>query len=167
MEENKKKVYVDRDIISIKINFDEVDNWRKPGSDDLPVYSFLSFYSAIGLDPYIKEYCESEEGRQIVALDNILCNFNTLKRIKEYVQKQWKIYSLDINSDYNVVWDESIYKKGEKHYAKRLKKKIEKCLALDLSQYCPGLDDELEDDVVVFRVFDLKEKEEENEQEQI
>ena len=76
------KAYQELEIVKVKVDFDKLDKWVKPGSDDLPVYSFLSLYEACGLEPYIKQYSETHNNAQIVAADNLLCNFYTLQHLK-------------------------------------------------------------------------------------
>lgn len=145
------------DVIKVKIDFEKLDNWRS--EKDLPVCGFLSLYEALGLTPHIKEYADGQGGVKIAPLNNILCNFYTIQHLRNYIKGNWEIYSLDIDGDNHVFWDESgSYKAWQKHYKKRLKKRIESCLNYDFNNYCPGLDEDLEDDVIVFRIYEEEEE---------
>lgn len=84
MEETNKQEFID--ITTIKLDFDALDKWTKPDSDDLPIYSFLSLYEACGLSPIIKKYSEEQGIKQFAPLDIIYCNFYTLQRIKNYIE---------------------------------------------------------------------------------
>lgn len=129
----------------------------------LPIYSFISFYRAIGLLPYITKY-KDETGKSVVCFDNILCNFNTLCDIKDFIKNQWQIYSLDIDGDNHVFWKEDQFG-HEQHYKKELSNKISRSLSKDFSSYCPGEDPELNDNEIVFRTFVITETEEEKQEE--
>lgn len=169
MEEEKKEFkYVDHDIVKIKFNFDDIDKWRRNSDkedEDFPVCSFLSFYEACGLEEYFKKYNE-ETGKQIIAFDNLFCNFYTLQAIKNYIKKQWQIYSLDIDGDLHVFWRKDDTYGKSKHYPRKLKNRVEKSITFDFANFCPGEDDELEDYEIVFRVFEKVEVTDEDVQEE-
>ena len=149
MEENKIIV---KDLAKININFDDIDKWRK-GEEEFPVYGFLSFYEACGLEPVVRKYFEEHDNKTMAPFDVIFCNFYTLQRIKNYLKDQWAVYSLDLKGDNQVVWKQSVYGKN-KHYPRRISKKVEHSLLLDVTNYCPGIDDELEDNQIVFRIVE-------------
>lgn len=151
------------ELARVQINWGDLDKWIKPNSDDLPVYSFLSIYEACGLQPIFQKYYDENNNKQIIAADNLMCNFYTLQAMKNYIERNWQVYSLDINGDNHVFWKKSKYGKTQ-HYPKTLSKKIKACLAADFGNFCPGLDDELPDNTLVFKVYNkrLVEKNEEN-----
>lgn len=154
--EEEKKTYQETEIIKVKVDFDKLESWVKPGSDNLPVYSFLSLYEACGLEEHIRKYSEEHNNLQFVAADNLLCTFYTLQHLKFFIENQWKIYSLDINEDNHVVWDTRKYGKHEKHYARKLSKKLQSCINADFMNFCPGImedDDSLGDDEISFRIY--------------
>ncbi len=122
----------------------------------LPVRGCISLYEASGLIPMIQKYSEEHDGAQITPYDNLLCNFATLQRIKTFLEDQWGYYSINIDKDNHVFWDTKKYPAGTKHYKKSLTNKVKTCVVLDFTNYCCGLDDDLEDDVIVFRVFTKK-----------
>ena len=145
------KKYVHKDIKEVKINFEELEDYIDKSST-LPICSFISLYRVAGLVDEMKKY-RQETGKQIVPIDNIVCNFDTLDAAKKFVENQWKIYSIDIDADEHVFWKEDQYG-HEKHYAKNLSDKIKGAVFSDFLNYCPGTDDDLEDDVFVFRIFE-------------
>lgn len=158
-DENKNMIYDEKIIATVKLDFTELEEWRKEDSDDIPVCSLLSLYTACGIQDSIKDYCK--DGEKVTALDNLACNFTTLQKIKSFIESNWMEYSLDIDADNHVFWDTSKYAKNERHYAKKLKSKIQYSINQDFINFCPGIDDELDDDVLVFRVFFKTEKTEE------
>lgn len=149
MEEEDKKDY--EELASVKIDLEALRGWRKPGSDDLPITGFLSLYEALGLEKAIKEYCDG--GRQIAAIENLACNFYTMRALKRFIEEQWQIYSLDIDGDSHVFWDPSSKYGRERHYPKKVRDRIASCIAMDFLNYCPGIDDELPDNVISLRVY--------------
>lgn len=157
--------YIDRDIQLFKVNLEELENWRDNTPEGLPICGFISFYRAIGIEAKVKEIKELEN-RDIVPFDNILCNYFTLQAIKNFIKRQWKIYSIDIDQDNHVFWKNDQYG-HDKHYEKNLPSKVDASLTIDFAHYCPGEDDELEDYELVIRLFDKTEEEsEENEENQ-
>ena len=157
-EKEQEKKVIEKDIVKIKIDFNKLDTWHS--EKDLPVCSFISLYEAVGLIPYVQEYLKTQDGAKIAPLNNILCNFYTIQHLRNYIKGNWERYSIDIDADNHVFWDEKgTYRAWQKHYKRRLKKRVESCLNFDFNNYCPGLDDDLEDDVIVFRIY---EEEQEN-----
>jgi len=146
------KKYVHTDVVKLTFDLSELEDYKDPEKDNLPIYSYVSFYKAIGLLKYLEEYKE-QSGKQIAALDNLACNFNTLINLKNFIKNQWKIYSIDIDADNHVFWKDDQYG-HEKHYAKNLSSKVESSLVWNFSQYCPTEDDDLEDNEIVFRTFE-------------
>ncbi len=149
MEEEDKKNY--EELASAKIDLEALRAWRKPGSDDLPITGFLSLYEALGLEEAIRKHCAG--GGQIVAIENLACNFYTMRALKRFIEEQWQIYSLDIDGDNHVFWDASSKYGRERHYPKKTRDRVASCVAADFLNYCPGVDDELPDGVISFRVF--------------
>lgn len=156
MEEEKKEKkyeYQEEEITTIKLDFDQLEEWRNQDLDDLPICGFLSLYKACGLMPYIEEYVNSKEHGPIVAADNLTCNFYTLQRLKNFITNNWQVYSLDIKEDNNVIWDTRKWPKGQKHYAKKLRSTIRNSINTDFLNFCPGIDDELSDNIIVFKIY--------------
>lgn len=146
------KKYVHNDIVKLTFDLEELENYRDVEKDNLPIRSFISFYKAIGLEKYLQDY-RSKTDKQIVSFDNIVCNFPTLESIKEFIKNQWKIYSIDIDADNHVFWKGDQYGE-EKHYPKKLSSKVEVSVLTDFLNFCPGTDDDLEDNEIVFRTFE-------------
>ena len=156
--------YVHRDVAVFKFNLKDLEDWRDNSSDSLPIKSFISFYEACGITNKIQEIKESENKNDIIPFDNLLCNSFTLSVIKNFIERQWKIYSLDIDSNNHVFWKNDQYM-HQKHYAKKLSARIKSCLTLDFMHYCPGTDDDLEDYEIVLRLFDKVDTDEETSEE--
>ena len=159
-DENKNMVYDEKIIATVKLDFSKLEEGRKTDADDIPICSLLSLYTACGIQDYIKDYCK--DGEKVTALDNLACNFVTLQKLKTFIESNWMEYSLDIDGDNHVFWDTSKYQKNERHYAKKLKAKIQYSINQDFMNFCPGVDEDIEDDVIVFRVFYKTEKKDED-----
>lgn len=149
-----KKKYVPKEITRVEIDFDQLSAWRNSECDDLPICSFLSVYKACGLEPYFEAQFEKNGNKQMVALDNLQCNFYTLQKLKNFVKENWQTFSLFLKADNSVEWDDRKWPKNTKHYAKNLSKRIQASLFMDFSNYCPGVDEDLPDNVLVYRVFE-------------
>lgn len=145
--------YEEEEIARVNLDFDALEAWRDTTQDDLPICSCFSLYKACGLQDFIKKYSEVHDNAQIIAVDNLFCNINTLERIKKFIIKNWEIYSIDIKEDNHVYWDTKKWKKGQKHYAKKLKAKIRASVNTDFYNFCPGIDEEIEDNVIIFRIY--------------
>ena len=159
MEEKDKNLYEEKVIAKVDLDFESLDEWRKEEADDIPICSLISFYKACGITKYIEEYKE-KEGKSIVSLDNLACNFKTLQRIKDLIETNWSEYSLDIDKDNHVFWDTRTYEKNERHYAKKLNSRVQNSINQDFLNFCPGVDDELEDNILVFRTYYKSEEKE-------
>ncbi len=164
MSENSKEKYILKceDIYQTTLDFEKLSSWMDPVTN-LPVRGFLSLYEACGLVSKIKEYSASHEDLQFVSIDNIVCNFTTLQAIRNFLAKQWGVYSIDIDGDNHVFWNTKTYPAGTKHYARSLKKKVKASLTQDFMNYGCGTDEELEDNVIIFRVFTKEPVKEEKE----
>lgn len=144
--------YEEEEIARVKLDFDELADWRNAENDDIPICSCFSLYEASGLKGAIQKYCE-ENKAQIVAADNLVCNFYTLQRIKNFITENWQTYSIDIKEDNKVFWDTKRWNKNQKHYAKTLRAKVRNSVNADFVNFCPGIDDELEDNLIVFKIY--------------
>jgi len=152
MEEKDKVLFEEKVRATIDLDFDELEDWRKEDADDIPICSMISFYRACGMTDFIEKY-KAEEGKNIVPLDNLACNFKTLQKIKDFIETMWSEYSLDIDQDNHVFWDTKTYGKNERHYAKKLNPRVLNSLNQDFLNFCPGVDESLEDDILVFRTY--------------
>lgn len=118
--------------------------------------SFLHVYEACGLVDIIKNNIEKDQ--QLVPFDNILCNFYTLQRLKEFIKDNWACYSLTIKEDNKIIWSSEKYKQ-QKHYKRKLAKRVIASLNLDTANYCPGVDDDMEDNEIKFVLYEKQEEE--------
>lgn len=64
----------------------------------------------------------------------------------------WRKFSLRLEGDCKIRWDTHRYAKGVAHRPFNLKAKVQHSLNLDFANFCPAIDDELPDDVIVFAV---------------
>lgn len=160
----------EKNIKKIKLDFDQLSEWTDPTQDDIPICSFIGFYKACGITAQVEKYVKKNPEFKVCAVDNILCNFYTMKHIKNFIQNNWEIHELSIDDNNHPFWNTSRYPKGATHYPKKVRALIRNSINTDFANYCPGLDDELEDDVLVFRVYLPEEergKKEETKNEQI
>ena len=141
-----------KEILKVKIDFKKLSEWRDPERDDIPAVSFIAVYRALGIEDAVAKYAKRHKGFQVAPLDNIVCNLETHKRLKHFIEENWQVYSIDIDRDFHVFWDTSIYPKGKKHYPRKMKALARNAVLLDFGNYAPGLDNTLEDDVIVFGI---------------
>ena len=147
------------EVERFELDFDMLEQWRNPDFDDLPICGFISLYRAIGVLDRIREYNDThDKDKQFVPLDNLACNFYTLQRMRNLILDNWSCYSLDIDSDRHVFWDTTRWAKNQKHYKKKLHAKVRNSINIDCANFCPGVDDELEDNILIFRVPKSKKK---------
>lgn len=135
------------ELCALGLDFDALQNWRDAEHDNIPISGYLAFYKACGLMPYIKENFSEDEANQVCPVNNILCNFTTMKKIKNFIINNWETFNIDLLGDEQIVWIKGERKKQRKRPKKR-KSEIRHSIDLDFANYCPGLDDELEDDVI-------------------
>ena len=93
-----------QEIYKTTINFEELENWRDPERDDIPVTGFIGFYKAVGIFDKAMEYKKEHPEFEFAPVVNIFCNFNTQKAIKNFIERMWKIYSLKIDGDNHITW---------------------------------------------------------------
>lgn len=154
---DKKIENIDEIIFQTTIDIEKLKTWLHDDDKKLPVYSYLSLYEACGIVDAIKAYVVDHPDFQPVCFDNIQCNAYTGAVLKNFLKEQWQCYSLKLNGDNQVEWNTKTYPAGVRHYKRSLPKKVESSLTLDYGNYCPGWDDDLEDNVLVFKVWNKKE----------
>jgi hypothetical protein len=158
MEQEKKQKQNYDEVGKVVLDFDKLTRWRNKDKDDLPICSCLSLYKASGLEDIIKKYSQEHNGFQVIGLDHLYCNFDTLDKIKEFITKNWQKFSIDIDQDNHVYWDTKKWAKGQEHYLKTLKPKIKTSVLKDFYDYCPGIDEEVEDNIIIFRIYHLEDE---------
>lgn len=130
-----------------KLNFTDLRKWT--GKDGLPILSFLSVYQAAGLLEPIQKYVEESEDKSIIAMQQLFCNFYTFQKIRNLIKESWSRHYLTIKGDNKVEWIE-----GKRHdvlsYDRTLSKKIQTAITMDAANYACGIDDTLDDDVIIF-----------------
>lgn len=151
--EDKKIENIDEIIFQTTVDVENLKQWFRNDDKGLPVHSYLSLYEACGIIEAVQKYVDEHPGFEPVCFDNIQCNAYTNAVLKNFIKEQWQSYSLKLTGDDQVEWDETKYAKGIRHYKKNLSKKIEAALSLDFANYCPGWDDDLQDNVIVFKVW--------------
>lgn len=137
----------------VKLDFEALDEWRDEASDGLPVCGITSFYRACGINDVMKKYLD-EHGteKKYAPVEILFCNFYTHRRIKNFIEERWQIFSLKPDENGKIGWDTRKYAKGKRHYKKTLSKSVAKSVGLDFLAYCPTIDDDLDDDMIVFRI---------------
>ncbi len=121
--------------------------------DSFPITSCLKLYEVSGIYQAIKDFY-GDSNINVAPVEVLSCNFYTLQWIKRFIEDNWKHYNISIDADEHIIW-KSRNKAWHKHENK-LSSVVERSVLNDYTQYCPGLDDELDDLVIVF-----KDKEEE------
>jgi len=153
---------MDKELFRIKLDFDKLIEWRDETMNGVPITGCLSFYRACGLISPIQEHFSSEsEELKVCPINNIKCNFYTMKRIKNFIENIWSTFNIDLLGDNSVDW----IKGQSKNQRKRPKKRpavIRHSVALDFAQSCPGLDDDLPDDILVLVKYVSEEQSSEN-----
>jgi len=130
-----------------KLNFNDIKAWSN--IDGFPAISFLSVYAAAGLIDAIQKYVDENPGTGVVAVQQIFCNFYTFQKIRNLIKDSWERYNIKLSGDNKVEWIS-----GKSHdrlnYARTLNKKITVAITYDAANYACGVDDTLEDDVIIF-----------------
>lgn len=138
---------------SIKLDFDELQEYRLSDRDELPIVGLLSFYKAIGLMDIASEYKNEYPDFVFIPLDNFKCNFNTLRKIRDFIENNWATFDITITEDNGPRWKKNA--KREQHdFLKTIKPIIRRSLNSDFANYCPGLDDNVSDDIIVMTIED-------------
>ncbi len=147
--QNKKQKRVV--IFEKEIDFSELEKWTDPAKDDFPVISYISFYKAIGLVKAAEDYIKEHPDYYLYTLDSIFCNFTTHKHIKRLIEKNWKVYDIDIKENNAPFWKTTTkYPKGVKrNYEKTLSRRVQESLNKDFATYCPGMDDSLNVNTII------------------
>lgn len=134
---------------TIQLDFDAIRKWRDAEKDDLPAYSMLTFYKAAGILDAVKEL----NGMKPVAFYDILaCNWPTHKKIKNFLEETWQIFSLRFKEKNVVEWNTDKYPKGTQHWARNLSKKVKGSVDVNFMNYCPFINDDLDDDIILIEI---------------
>ena len=144
-EDQKPETY------EINLDFDQLAAWRDAEKDDLPVCGMISFFKASGASAIIFEHQDRFKDAA-APLDVFACNFYTQQRIKKFIAERWEIFSLSLEGNNKVTWNTRTYNKGEEHYHRRPSKRVTKSLSYDFFSYCPALNDDLPDNVLVVTI---------------
>ncbi len=148
-----------KEILKIKVDFDALEKWRDPNHDDLPVLGFISLYRALGIVEAATKCQKENPDFEVIPVENIHCNFSTHRRLKSFIENNWKVFSIDIDADEHVFWDTSKFPKGKRHYPKKLKAAARNAVSYDFISHAPGVDDELGVNEIVFGVYEEDPKE--------
>ena len=142
------------EIFKVKIDFKALDKWRDKDRDDLPITGYISLYKALGIVDAAHKYKDNDHPDfEVIPLDNIFCNLDTHKKIKNFIEHNWQVFSINIDADEHITWDTKKYPKGTRHYAKKLNAAPRNALIYDFSNYAPGLDNNLADDEIVLGIL--------------
>lgn len=138
------------DKSSYNLDFEYLYNYRIKEAEDLPIYGMMALYKAIGLTKEVKEY-----GKSICCADNFWVNFNTLQKIQNLIKDNWEQFNITIEEDNGVRWKENEPRARRKR-GKKLSAKINASVMFDFYNYSPNIDDELGDNILVFRIIEPK-----------
>ena len=145
-------------VYNIKLYFNKLSEYRWDSATEkaLPITALIKLYQACGVYEIIEEY-KNETGRTFASVDILSCNFYTLQHLKRFIEDNWKHYNISIDADEHIFW-KSRNREWHKHENK-IAGKIERSISDNYSQYCPYLDDELEDDLIKIEFPEDKEEE--------
>lgn len=142
MTENKEKLASWNEFRSFKLNWNELESYRNPETQ-MPIYSMINFYEAIGLVQAVKEWGIGN----ICSLDNIFCNANTQRKIHDFIVDNWEYYNLTLKGDCDIRWKEGQPKERRK-FPHKPTARVKSSVGADYLNYCPGLDEGMEDDII-------------------
>lgn len=134
------------------LDFDALQGWRDVDLDDIPVCSLISLYRASGIMDVLQKYADDHPDTRFCALDNLSCNFYTLQRIRRFITENWRRFSLRLEGDHMIKWDTKRYAKGEAHHLFNLKTKVQNSINYDFASFCPAVDDDLPDNLIVMSI---------------
>lgn len=147
-------------IYNIKLDFNKLSEykWDSSSEKNLPITSLIKLYQACDIYDIVEEY-KNKYSKTFASIDILSCNFYTLQHLKRFIEENWKHYNISIDADEHIFWKS---KNKEWHkYENKLSSKLVRSIADNYTQYCPYLNDELEDDVIKieFPEEDILEKE--------
>ena len=140
------------EILRVTLTPKVIEKAKMKDRDNIPLCSFLHIYEFLGLLPLIESYRKMFPDYQLCPITDLHCNFYTLQFLKRVINSNWGSYDLKVEEDGKVVWDTKKYPKGKKHYEKKLRAEVRNSVNFDFANYCPGIDDELDDYVLVYSI---------------
>ena len=142
MKENKEKLASWHEWASFTLDWEKLADYRDPVTH-MPIHCMLNLYEVLGVVTAIKK----AEVSNIVALDNLFCNANTQKKIHDFILDNWRYYNLTIEGDEDVRWKEGQPQERRK-FAHKPTARAKASVETDYLTYCPGVDDEMDDNVI-------------------
>lgn len=142
MEEKKEKLASWQEWASFTLDWDKLAEYKDPVLQ-MPVYSMLNLYEVLGVVDVVKKAGVTN----IAALDNLFCNATTQKKIHDFILDNWRYYNITIEGNEDVRWKEGQPKERRK-FAHKPTARVKASVEMDYITYCPGVDDEMEDDVI-------------------
>ena len=142
----------------IKLDFNKLTEYRWDSNEEksLPITSIIKLYQASGIYDIVEQYKE-ETGKTFASVDILSCNFYTLQHIKKFIEDNWKHFNISIDADEHIFW-KSRNHEWHKH-ENSISGKIEHSVNDNYTQYCPYLDDDMEDDIIKIEFPEEKEEE--------
>ena len=158
---------MEKDIKSVDLDFNALREyrWTNDEGEEFPILSLLHLYKASGLLDILTEYYKDKPDEHPVCIENILCNLYTLKKVKKFIEEIWGRYNIDIDRDHHVFWLGDDH--SRRNYTRKLRAAPSRSVNQDFLNYCPGIDDSLENDVLLFRIYEKDEEEGQDSEKQI
>lgn len=141
---------MDQELFRTKLNFKELQDYRTPDDNQLPIRGLVDFYRACGLMDAIEKLGLTE---QIIPIQAFYCNFVTLQKIRYLIKNNWETFNLEIIDNNVTQWVPGA-RRAQRKRPKKLKAIVRNSVNLDFQNLCPGIDDTLEDDILIFVKID-------------
>ena len=151
---------MEKEIARVEVNFDELKEQTMPDSD-LPLYGMVGIYKVTGLYDIIEKFVKENGLTSVDPKQLLFCNFTTLTRLKAVISVNWQTFNIDMTENEKVFWKPG-QPKARRKYPKKMRAKIRNSVNYNFAYFCPALDEELPDNVVVVRQY-IKDEEENEE----
>lgn len=138
-------------MLQFKLDPDKLCEYK--WGEDFPITSCIKLYEACGLYQNLKDFYDNTE-TTVAPVDVLSCNFYTLQWIQRFIEDNWTHYNISIDADEHIFWKSR--NKAWHKYENKLSNVTKRSIKEDYIQYCPALDDELEDLIIIFK--DINEK---------
>lgn len=134
-----------------KLDFEKLRAWRSPDDKELPILGFIDFYRACGVLDEITPIMK-EKGRQICPVEIFFCAPETLIKIRNLIHDTWAKFNIEYK-DGKIQWVPGQLHTQRKR-GKKLKAIVRDTLHYEQRQYCPNIDSNIEQDVLICQIVD-------------
>lgn len=142
---------MEKEITRVTLDFDDLRDKTMPDSD-LPLYGMVGVYKVTGIFSIVEKFAKENGFKSVDPKELLFCNLSTMKKLKGIITTNWETFNIDMSEDEKVFWKPGELKTRRKR-AKKMKAKIRNSVNYNFAYFCPGLDEEVPDDVVVVRQY--------------